>query len=244
MQVYAELRILTARPTTAQEAMAPHALYGVLAASEPCSAAKWLGLAEPVIRQAWAQGKLPIITGGTGLYIKALMEGLSDIPAAPEEARAQATALWQEQGAVALKERDAGMAAQLKDGDRQRHIRALEIWLATGKSLSYWQAQPRVKLFPDAAYHVEIIDLPREELYARCDARFAQMLDEGAMEEARAFHALHLSPRLPAMNAVGVPELLGVIDGRWTLEEATVKAQQATRNYAKRQLTWFRNQLS
>ena len=243
MQVYAELRILTARPTMAQEALIPHMLYGVLPASEACSAARWLQMAEPVIKQTWDAGKLPIITGGTGLYIKALMDGLADIPAVPEEFRAQAAALWQAQGAKALQEGDAAMAAQLKDGDKQRHIRALEVLLATGKSLAYWQGQPRVKSFPDAHFDVEVIEVQREELYARCDARFKTMLEEGALEEARALHVLGLSPALPAMNAVGVTELLGYIEDKWDLEEATLRAQQATRNYAKRQVTWFRNQL-
>jgi tRNA dimethylallyltransferase len=200
-------------------------------ASEPCSAAKWLRLAQEAI--ANANGRLPVITGGTGLYIKALMEGLSPIPDAPPQARAEATALWQEQGATALKERDPAMSAQLKDGDTQRHIRALEVLIATGKSLSYWQGVPREKPYPDTQFEVEVIDVPREELYRRCDARF----------EVRTLHALALSPTLPAMNAVGVPELIGYLEGKWDLAEATQKAQQATRNYAKRQLTWFRNQL-
>jgi len=243
MQVYRELSVLTARPTKAQERAVPHRLYGVMPAGEACSAAKWLHMARTVIDEVAGSGNLPVVTGGTGLYIKALMEGLSAIPDVPAKIQAQAALLWQEQGARALLERDAEMSARLKDGDKQRHIRALGVVLATGKSLAFWQSQPREKPYPDAAFEVEVMHVPRAELYRRCDARFHSMLEAGALEEVKALHALGLSPHLPAMNAVGVPELIGHLDGKWDLNEATKRACQATRNYAKRQMTWFRHQL-
>lgn len=243
MQVYAELRILTARPSVEDEAVVPHRLYGVLPAREACSAARWLVLAAEAIRETWAQGKLPVVTGGTGLYLKALQEGLSPIPDVGADIRAEATRLYTEQGAGALQERDPAMAKRLKGGDSQRHTRALEVWLATGKSLAYWQRKPREVMFPEAEFSVEVVMQERAELYRRCDARFLVMLEQGALEEVKALKALNLSTDLPAMRAVGVPELVAYLEGKMSLDEATAKAQQATRNYAKRQLTWFRNQL-
>ncbi len=243
MQVYAQLRVLTARPSVEDEAAAPHMLYGMLPAGEACSAARWLSLAAEAIRETWAQGRLPVVTGGTGLYLKALQEGLSPIPGVGAEIRAQATRLYKEQGAGALQERDPAMAKRLKDGDSQRHTRALEVWLATGKSLSYWQRKPREAIFPDAEFSTEVVMQERAQLYRRCDARFLLMLEQGALDEVKALKALNLHTDLPAMRAVGVPELITYLDGGVSLAEATARAQQATRNYAKRQLTWFRNQL-
>lgn len=243
MQVYAELHVLTARPSAEDERQAPHMLYGVLPASEACSAARWLEMAQEAIKTTAQNGQLPVVTGGTGLYLKALMEGLSPIPDIPGEVRQQATTLYNERGAEALLAHDPVMAARLKPGDTQRHIRALEVIISTGKSLAYWQDIPRVLPFPDAQFNVEQITLPREELYRRCDTRFLTMLEQGAIEEVSALLAQNLSDDLPAMRAVGVPELAAFLRGSITLQEATTQAQQATRNYAKRQLTWFRNQL-
>jgi tRNA dimethylallyltransferase len=243
MQVYRELRILTARPTPEDEAYAPHRLYGILPAHEACSAARWLELAKPVIDETLDAGKLPVVTGGTGLYIFTLMRGLSPIPDIPAQIRHQAMALWAEQKDGALQERDPVMHARLKPGDSQRHVRALEVWLASGKSLRHWQELPRQTPYPDAEFKVELIDLPREELYHRCEKRFEAMLEHGALEEATRLRDMHLAPHLPAMHALGVPELIGHLDGRWSLAEAIRRAQQATRNYAKRQVTWFRHQL-
>lgn len=243
MQVYEELRILTARPTPEQEAAAPHRLYGVIPARKKCSAARWLELAKETVDETFAQKKLPIITGGTGLYIKALMEGFSPIPDIPDEVRAIALALWQEKGSAALKEKDVVMGNRLKEGDMQRHIRALEVLLSTGKSLADWQDIPRVIPYPDMHFEIHDMTLPREELYKRCDARFLSMMEEGALKEAEKLHAQRLPPDLPATRAVGVRELFSYIEGSYTIKEAIKKAQQATRNYAKRQITWFSNQL-
>jgi len=242
MQVYRELRVLTARPSAEEESKAPHLLYGIMPASEPCSAAKWLAQVKVAIDDTLASGKLPIVTGGTGLYLKALKEGLSPIPDIAPAIRTQATELWNTQHSEALRTHDPLIYERLKPGDMQRHIRALEVMLATGKSLAHWQAEPRIKLYPDVTFDSEYIDIPRAELYQRCDARFLIILEAGALEEVQALYALKLSPDLPAMRAVGVPELIAHIEGKWDLDEAKKHAQQATRNYAKRQVTWFKNQ--
>jgi len=245
LQVYAELEILTARPDAAAMARAPHRLFGVLPAAQACSAAWWRDAALDEIAAAHAAGKHPILVGGTGLYLKTLMEGLSPVPAANEEARAKATALYSEVGGdafrAALAERDPVIAARLKSGDRQRLIRAWEVIESTGTPLSEWQALPKE---PGHDLDFSLIGLmpPRDVLYARIDARFDAMLKHGALDEAARFEALGLSPTLPANKALGLPELRRHLKGEIGLDEATRLAQRMSRNYAKRQVTWFRHQ--
>ena len=243
MQVYRELRILSARPTLAEEAEVPHLLYGYVPVNEKYSVSKWLQEVQLAIRDTLIQGKLPIITGGTGMYIKALREGLSPIPEIAPLVRTQAERLWEEDKEKALLYYDKAMAEQLMHGDKQRHIRALEVILATGKSLRYWQAIPRIKPFADQEFAIHYIKLERTELYERCNNRFLQMLEKGALQEAQAIFQQHLPDDLPAKRAVGLKELLGYCNKEYALEEAIGKAQQATRNYAKRQITWFNHQL-
>lgn len=247
-QIYKELRILTARPTPEEEARAPHKLYGALSASENCSAGKWLKLARMEIDWALSQGRPAIVVGGTGLYLKALLEGIADMPDIDPQVRAQATRDYEAMGKEAFAERlrhaDPEFFARLKVYDRQRLIRAYEVWLGTGKPLSWWQDQQATPPYPADYFQILRMDIPRDELYRRCDARFLTMLEQGALEEVKQLLSLHLSPELPAMKSVGVPELAAHLRGEITLEQATAKAQQATRNYAKRQLTWFRNQLA
>jgi tRNA dimethylallyltransferase len=243
MQIYQEISVITARPNEIQLQQAPHKLYGVMSVKEKSNAAIWLELAKSEIKTTIKNNQSPIITGGTGLYIKALMEGLSPIPDIAEEIRQQATNLYQENGIIALQRIDAKMAEKLKQNDVQRHIRAIEVMLQTGKSLSYWQEIPRIKPFENAEFIVEYININRAELYQRCNIRFLQMLKTGALEEAKAIYAMNLNDNLPAKRAVGLSELLKFINGEYNLETAITKAQQATRNYAKRQMTWFNNQL-
>jgi tRNA dimethylallyltransferase len=246
LQLYAELKILTARPDEDALARAPHRLFGALPAAEASSAAWWRDAALAEIDAAYAAGQHPILVGGTGLYLKTLMEGLSPVPTADAAARAKATALYVEIGGVAfraaLAARDPVIAARLEPGDRQRLIRAWEVVEATGTPLSEWQALPK-----DPGHELEfrLIGLmpPRDALYARIDRRFAAMLEQGAVEEAARFDALGLSPALPANKALGLPELRRHLKGEIDLAEATRLAQQASRNYAKRQTTWFRHQL-
>lgn len=247
MQVYRELHVITARPPAADEAAAPHRLYGVVPAAERMSVARWRELALAEIDRAHGEGRLPIVVGGTGLYLRALMQGLSDIPDIPPEVRAAAMELQAEIGSPALHARlmavDPATAARLHPTDSQRLIRAWEVWQATGRSISDWQAVP-----PEAApshlhFRPLVVEPPRDRLYAQCDARFVAMLQQGALAEAEALDRLALDPALPAMKALGVPELRAVLHGQMDLPSATVRAQQMTRNYAKRQLTWFRNQM-
>jgi tRNA dimethylallyltransferase len=247
MQVYRELHILSARPSADDEAGAPHRLYGVLPASERCSAGRWLDLAVPEIKQAWLEERLPIITGGTGLYIKALLEGLSPIPGIPARYRTEAEELLADLGGEAFREKlaelDPSSAANLPAGDRQRLIRAYEVVLATGKPLSKWQGEEDAAPLADTEFKTIVLMPPREELYAAIDARFDQMIEGGALEEAQVLHDLNLDPGLPAMKAVGVPQLGRYLQGEETLETACDDAKRASRNLAKRQMTWFRNQI-
>lgn len=245
MQVYRELRIVTARPSPSEEAHAPHRLYGVLPAAEPCSAARWLALARAAIEEARASGKVPIVTGGTGLYLRGLDQGIADIPEVPAAIRAALATRLEAEGLPALHAHLARVdplgAGRIRPGDRQRTLRALEVWEATGRPLSAWQADDRPA---DRASIAWIwLDPPRAELHARAAARFRKMLEEGAVEEVRAFLALKLDPALPATKALGVPELARHLAGDLGLEAAVEQAVTATRQYIKRQSTWFRHQL-
>ncbi len=246
-QMYRELRILTARPTPEEEARVPHRLYGMLAAGEPCSAGMWLRLARMEIDWVRAEGKTPIVVGGTGLYLKALLEGIADIPDIPETVRAQAESDYASMGREAFAERlrvvDPEFFARLKIFDRQRLVRAYSVWLGTGKALSWWQRQEAASLYPRESFRIFQMDIPRPELYRRCDERFIQMLKQGVLEEVKQLLALNLPADLPVVKSVGIKELTAHLQGKISLEEAAAKAQQATRNYAKRQLTWFRHQL-
>ena len=245
MQIYRDLAVLTARPGTAEIDRAPHRLFGVLDASELCSAARWLSLAEAEIAAAARAGRLPIVVGGTGLYLKALLKGLAPVPLIPEEVRRAARALHKDLGGArfhaALAERDADAAARLNPGDRQRLIRAYEVVAATGRSLMDWQRAQACAMRPAVA--AVLLLPPRASLNPAIDARFAAMAQGGALEEVRAIMARHLSPDLPALKAVGLRELARHLRGEIPLEVAISEAQQASRRYAKRQMTWLRTQM-
>lgn len=246
MQVYRELAILTARPGPADLARAPHRLYGVLPGREACSAGRWRGLALEEIAAARAGGRLPIVVGGTGLYLRALERGLAPLPEVPAPVRAAARARHRALGAARfhaeLAQRDPVMAARLAPADTQRLVRAWEVLEATGRSLAEWQAEAPVAGAAPARF-LRLVRLPpRAALYAACDARFRAMVDAGALEEVRALLDLGLDPALPVMKAVGVAELASHLAGEAALDEAIARAQQATRNYAKRQMTWLRTQ--
>ncbi|MCX7354403.1 MAG: tRNA (adenosine(37)-N6)-dimethylallyltransferase MiaA [Alphaproteobacteria bacterium] len=247
MQVYRELRILTARPGAAEMARAPHRLYGVLSAAEPCSAARWRVLALAAIEEARSQGRLPILVGGTGLYLRALFSGLAEIPPIPQEVREAARARQRDLGGEAfraeLARRDPESAARLAAGDTQRLVRAWEVVEATGRTLPEWQRAGGAGTGAHV-YRTILLMPPRDALYAACDARFGAMVTAGALDEVRALLAFGLDPALPALKSLGVRELARHLAGEWTLEQAEEKARQATRNYAKRQTTWFRHQLA
>ena len=244
-QVYDGWRILTARPSAREEAQAPHRLYGHVPPATRYSVGAWLRDLAPVLEDVAAQGLRPIIVGGTGLYFKALTEGLAEIPEPPEAIRAAVDARLKAEGLEALvadlAARDPATAEIADLQNPMRVTRALEVLEATGKGLAAWRAETPPPLIADA--EKVLIAPEREALYARCDLRFDRMIEAGALAEARAIAALNLDPSLPAMRAVGAPELLAHLRGEITLDEAAAAARQATRNYAKRQMTWMRNQM-
>jgi tRNA dimethylallyltransferase len=247
MQVYRELAIVTARPTRAQTDRVPHRLYGTMPAAEPCSAARWRDAALAEIAAALAEGRTPIVVGGTGLYLRALVEGIAEIPPVPPAVRAAAEARLAEIGGAAfraeLADRDPETAARLSDNDRQRLIRAAEVVAATGRPIAEWQRGRTLTPPPGLAFDVIALMPPRPALYAACDGRFEVMMATGAVEEVEALDALGLDPSLPAMKALGVPELRRLVRGEIGHDAAVARAQTATRRYAKRQTTWFRHQL-
>ena len=245
LQCYRDLRILTARPDEAAEQRAPHRLYGFLDACERGSAARWRALALRELAGATETGRLPILVGGTGLYLRALQKGLAPVPEIPEKIRQEAIGLHRRLGGAAFRARlaqlDPAAAQRLFSGDKHRLIRALEVVLVTGVPLDIWQ---RRRQPPAKAYRFGTILLapPRDRLYAACDARFARMIEAGALVEAAALASRGLGPDLPAMKAVGLPELLAYLRGEISLADAIAAAQRATHRYAKRQMTWFRHQ--
>jgi len=243
LQVYRELPTLTARPQGADLKRATHRLYGVLDGTEACSAARWRDLALAEI--AACGDRLPVVVGGTGLYLRALMQGLSDMPRIAPDMRARATARHRELGPVAfhaeVAARDPAIGAKLPPGDTQRLIRAWEVFEATGRPFSDWMAGPRDGPPADLAFHTVVLLPERDALYRQIDSRFHAMVKGGALEEVRA--TLDLPDDAPVMKALGAGELRAYVRGELSLEEAITRAQQASRNYAKRQLTWFRNQM-
>lgn len=244
MQVYRELRVITARPTVAEEALVPHRLYGVRPAAEAASVAWWRGEALAAMAEAHAAGRVPILCGGTGMYFASLTQGLSDIPAIPEAVREQARRLLAEEGAAALHARlmaeDPLTAGRLRPSDSQRIARAWEVWRGTGRGLAAWQADGGTGPAP-WRFAAILIDPPREALRSAIAARWAAMLHGGAIEEVRALVAQGLDPALPAMRAHGVPELAAFLAGRVNLADASARAMLNTGQYTKRQATWFRH---
>ena len=245
LQLYADLRVLSARPTPAEEARAPHHLYGVADAAEAWSVGRWLREALPVLQAVRARGRPSVVVGGTGLYLRALTHGLADTPAVPEAVRARVEARWEAEGEAAVRSAlahaDPAAAARIAPGDRQRLVRALSVAEATGRALTAWAAETRPTLAP-GTWRAVVLAPPRAELYARCDARLGAMVEAGALDEVRALLARGLGPALPALKAVGVRELGAHLRGELALSEALELARRETRRLAKRQLTWFRNQ--
>jgi tRNA dimethylallyltransferase len=245
MQLYSELRVLTARPSPHEAAQAPHHLYGVADAAHTWSVGAWLRAATDVLADIAARDRPAIVVGGTGLYFSALTQGLADIPATPLDVRAEMRErlyrLGEDAFRQALAMRDPQAAARFAPGDGQRLVRAMEVATATGRSLTDWQAST-TPVLAKGAYNALVLDPPRDTLYARCDARLGAMAAGGALEEVEALMARGLDPDLPAMKALGVREFARHLAGELTLDEALSLARQETRRYAKRQITWFRNQ--
>ncbi len=247
MQLYRELPLLTARPGPADEARVPHRLFGVLGAADAASVGRWLELAEPAIAGAVEAGRLPIVVGGSGLYLSALLRGLAPVPPVPAAARAAAEALFERLGGPGLHAelagRDPVMAARLRPSDRQRLIRAFEVLTATGRSLADWQARPRFRVrLPQPVAGFALLP-PRPLLHQRIERRLRAMLEAGALAELEALRRAYPGADLPLLKAVAVPELCEHLDGRLDLARALAGAVVRTRQYAKRQVTWLRHQL-
>lgn len=240
-QMYRDLAILSARPTTTEEAAVPHLLYGGLAGDDVCTAARWAELAKAQIAVARNAGRQPIIVGGTGLYLAALVHGLAPVPAIDEAVRAQVRALKTGAARAALEREDAGAAARLMPADRQRTLRALEVVRATGRPLADWQQHREGGLGPAAVQGI-IVDRPRAELHVRAHTRLQAMLVAGALDEVAALVALRLPAEVPVMKALAVPQLAAHLAGDISLDAAMAAALIATRQYQKRQQTWGRNQ--
>ena len=247
MQVYRDLRVITARPTPEEEARVPHRLYGHVDAGVNFSAGAWVADAAKVLEEARAQNRLPIFIGGSGLYFKALTRGLSAVPPIPTEIREDVRARLDRRGVEALHaelaRRDPASAERLKPRDRTRIARALEVVEATGRSLTDWHRDGLPPLLPQGAFSALFLAPDRDALYARIDARFEAMLEAGALAEVAKLAARGLDPLLPAMKAHGVPALIHHIRGDIPLDAAATIGRADTRHYAKRQFTWFRHQL-
>jgi tRNA dimethylallyltransferase len=247
MQVYRDLRVITARPTPEEEARVPHRLYGHVDAAVNFSVGCWVADAAAALAEVRSQNRLPIFVGGSGLYFKALTRGLSAVPPIPPAIREGVRSRLERDGVEALHaelaQRDQDTAERLKPRDRTRIARALEVVEATGRSLTDWHREGFPPLLPSGAFSALFLAPDRDQLYARIDARFDAMLKAGALEEVAALLARHLDPLLPAMKAHGVPALIRHLSGEITREEAAEIGRANSRQYAKRQFTWFRHQL-
>jgi len=248
MQVYRDLRIITARPTADDEIRAPHELYGFVDAAENYSVGRWCRDVEETLRKIGEQGRVPILVGGTGLYFKALTSGLAAVPPIPADIRADVRGRLQQEGAPALHAElmrlDPATAQRVTANDRSRISRALEVVLATGRALSDWHREGLPPLIDPARAVKVFITCERKELVRRIEVRFDAMIKSTALDEVRRLAERRLDPALPAMKAHGVPWLIRHLNGEISREEAIAGAVMDTRRYAKRQLTWFRNQMN
>lgn len=241
-QVYADLSVLSARPSEEEMQGVEHRLFGAWDGARACSAADWAERARAEIAQVHGEGSVPILAGGTGLYIRTLLEGIAPVPPIDPVIRAEVRALSVAEAHAALLREDAPRAALLSPNDATRIARALEVVRSTGRPLAEWQAERTGGIGDEVSLSPLILLPDRATLYSRCGMRFERMLAQGAVVEVRALLARDLDPALPVMRAIGMPEIAGYLRGEWPLEEARERGAQATRNYAKRQFTWFRHQ--
>tara|TARA_Y100001960_G_C14717295_1_gene850350 strand:- start:324 stop:1325 length:1002 start_codon:yes stop_codon:yes gene_type:complete len=248
MQIYRELKVLTARSRDEETKTVTHHLYGELSIKEKCSAGAWLNLAVDAITDVRARGKLPIVCGGTGLYLKILMEGIAEVPDVPESLTEDLHQLYEREGGVAFHKRlsivDPESASKLTISDRQRLIRAYSVVEATGRKLGYWQTKQPAGSPVEGQFVKIVLTPPRDELYQRINHRLDAMVSDGAVEEVADVLEKNLNPQLPAMKALGVPEFSRYLRGQIGLNEAIENVKSATRHFAKRQFTWFRNHMT
>jgi tRNA dimethylallyltransferase len=241
-QVYRDLPILSAAPTRAELTRAEHRLYGFLDGAVPCSAADWAEAARREITEIHAQGRMPILVGGTGLYLRILLNGIAPVPEIDPEVRRQVRESLLEENRSRLRDLDPEAAARLKPADRARIARALEVVVSTGRTLARWQQQREGGIGDALALCPMILLPPRDRLYRRCDERFGRMMEHGVIEEVQALLARKLDPNLPVMRGIGVREIAACLSGEISRKQAIAAGQQATRRYAKRQYTWFAHQ--
>ena len=241
-QIYRDLRILSAAPTSDDLQRAEHQLYGVQDGALPCSAAEWAAMARGEVAEIHAKSCTPILVGGTGLYLRTLLDGIAPVPAIDPDVRARVREADVADNYLKLRTFDPQRAEKLKPGDTARINRALEVILSTGRTLSEWQEQREGGIADAVELRPLVLLPPRKWLYARCDERFTRMIDEGAVSEVEALLARNLNPNLPVMRAIGVRDISSYLRGEATLDEAIATGQQATRRYAKRQYTWFAHQ--
>ena len=241
-QVYRDLAIVSARPSPQEEARVPHRLYGYRDGAEPCSAADWADDAKATIREVHAEGRLPILAGGTGLYIRTLLDGIAPVPPIDPAIRAAVRALPVADAFVALQLEDPAAASRLREADSSRVARALEVRRSTGRPLGEWQKERVGGIAGQVRLRPLILLPPRDWLYRRCDDRFDAMMSDGGVEEVRRLLDRKLDPALPVMRAIGVSEIADFLAGRLTRDQALAAGRTATRQYAKRQYTWFSRQ--
>jgi tRNA dimethylallyltransferase len=241
-QIYRDLPILSAVPTLAERQCADHRLYGIRDGADPCSAADWAEAAKAEIADIHSAGRLPILAGGTGLYLRTLLEGIAPVPPIERSVRERVRAQSVKQNRAALERSDPEAAQRLHSADTTRIARALEVVLSTGRTLANWQALREGGIGDSITLKPVVLLPPRDWLYARCDARFESMVDAGAVAEVETLLARRLDARLPVMRAIGVREIAAFLGGEIDREEMIRRGQQATRNYAKRQYTWFAHQ--
>ena len=241
-QVYADLRIISARPTPGDEARAPHRLYGCRDAAEACSAADWAADSKRAIAEARDAGRLPILVGGTGLYIRTLLEGIAPIPDIDPAIRAAVRSFTVLHNYAALEREDPEAAGRLRPSDSARVARALEVMRSTGRPLAEWQKDRSGGISGEVDLVPLVLLPPREWLYQRCDRRFDEMLSDEGLAEVRSLLKRGLNPMLPALRAIGVREIAGFLSGKLSRDEALAEGRTATRRYAKRQYTWFSRQ--
>ncbi len=247
MQVYSVLHVLTARPSATETQIVPHHLYGYVHPSQSFSTGQWMADVTELLESGALEDRRPIFVGGTGLYFRALLGGLSQMPKIPDSLRTRLRAELSESGSVRLhkelNEKDPAAAASINPGDPQRVLRALEVFEASGRSILEWQKERTPPLVDELSAQKYLILPDRAVLHRRLEQRLDRMIDLGALAEIAALGQLGIDPAMPAMKAIGVPQLLAAADGAVDLEIALKDAKTATRQYAKRQMTWFRNQL-
>lgn len=241
-QIYRDLPILSAAPTAEDRRLAEHRLYGLRDGADPCSAAEWADMAHSEIAGIHQSGSVPILVGGTGLYIRTLLDGIAPVPPVDPDIRNQVRSASVEENRARLEQVDPGAAARLRPADSARIGRALEVALSTGRTLMQWQEHREGGIGEQISLRPLILLPPRQWLYQRCDARFEAMIANGAVEEVKALLDRQLDPSLPVMRAIGVREIAAMLSGGIGLEEAIERGKQATHNYAKRQYTWFSRQ--